>query len=48
MEVGVEELVVVGFAAKRATEFDRQFRYMDVKESLVWAIGWFAGPKRGR
>ena len=21
---------------------------MDVKESLVWAVGWFTGPKRGR
>ena len=47
MEGGVKKLVVVGVAAKWAAEFDGQFGYMEVEESLVGAVGGFTGPEGG-
>ena len=47
MKGGIKEVMVVGFAAKGSAESDGKWGYVDVEESLVWAVGGATGPERG-
>ena len=44
---GVEEVVIVGIAAKGSSQSDGKGRDVDVEEALIWSVGRAARPKGG-